>query len=101
MKFAALRADNRRMLGKLVVVAGVMFGFGYALVPMYRAICEALGINVLSLSEQRASAGLWGNYHRKSTNTQVDTTRTVTVEFDANVRGPWDFKPAIRSIQVS
>lgn len=100
MKFAALRADNRRMLGKLVVVAGVMFGFGYALVPMYRAICEALGINVLSLSEQRASAGLWGNNHRKSTNTQVDTTRTVTVEFDANVRGPWDFKPAIRSIQV-
>jgi len=88
------------MLGKLVVVAGVMFGFGYALVPMYRAICEALGINVLSLSEQRASAGLWGNNHRKSTNTQVDTTRTVTVEFDANVRGPWDFKPAIRSIQV-
>ena len=100
MKFAALRADNRRMLGTLVVVAGVMFGFGYALVPMYRAICEALGINVLSLSEQRASAGLWGNNHRKSTNTQVDTTRTVTVEFDANVRGPWDFKPAIRSIQV-
>ena len=100
MKFAALRADNRRMLGKLVVVAGVMFGFGYALVPMYRAICEALGINVLSLSEQRASAGLWGNNHRKSNNTQVDTTRTVTVEFDANVRGPWDFKPAIRSIQV-
>ena len=100
MKFAALRADNRRMLGKLVVVAGVMFGFGYALVPMYRAICEALGINVLSLIEQRASAGLWGNNHRKATNTQVDTTRTVTVEFDANVRGPWDFKPAIRSIQV-
>ena len=57
MKFAALKADNRRMLGKLLVVALVMFGFGYALVPMYRAICEALGINVLSLSEQRASAG--------------------------------------------
>jgi cytochrome c oxidase assembly protein Cox11 len=39
------------MLGKLLVVVGVMFGFGYALVPMYRAICDALGINVLSLSE--------------------------------------------------
>jgi cytochrome c oxidase assembly protein subunit 11 len=34
---------------------GLMFGFGYALVPMYRAICDALGINVLSLSEQRAT----------------------------------------------
>jgi cytochrome c oxidase assembly protein subunit 11 len=87
------------MLGKLIVVACVMFGFGYALVPMYRAICEALGINVLSLSEQRASAGLWGE-RKVAANTQVDTTRTVTVEFDANVRGPWDFKPAVRSIQV-
>jgi cytochrome c oxidase assembly protein subunit 11 len=99
MRFVALRADNRRMLGKLIVVACLMFGFGYALVPMYRAICEALGINVLSLSEQRASAGLWGE-RKVAANTQVDTTRTVTVEFDVNVRGPWDFKPAVRSIQV-
>jgi hypothetical protein len=34
-----------------------MFGFGYALVPMYRTICDALGINVLSLSERVTSAG--------------------------------------------
>jgi cytochrome c oxidase assembly protein subunit 11 len=33
-------------------------------------------------------------------NSQVDTTRTITVEFDANARGPWDFKPAQRSLQV-
>ena len=33
-------------------------------------------------------------------NTQVDTTRTITVEFDANARGPWQFKPAKRSMQV-
>ena len=49
---SALHRDNRRMLGKLAVIALAMFGFGYALVPMYRAICEALGINVLSLAEQ-------------------------------------------------
>jgi cytochrome c oxidase assembly protein subunit 11 len=90
---------NRRLLGKLVVVATVMFGFGYALVPMYRAICEALGINVLSLAEQRVATGSWSG-KRATTNTQVDTTRTVTVEFDANARGPWDFKPAQRSLQV-
>ena len=94
-----LFADNRRMLGKLVVVVGVMFGFGYALVPMYRAICEALGINVLTLAEQRVAGGSWGK-HTVPANTQVDATRTVTVEFDANVRGPWDFKPAARSLQV-
>ena len=99
MKFASLRVDNRRMLGKLVVVAAVMFGFGYALVPMYRAICEALGINVLSLAELRVAGG-WLGAKGQVTNTQVDTSRTITVEFDANVRGPWDFKPAVRSIQV-
>lgn len=91
-----LLADNRRMLGKLLVVTVLMFGFGYSLVPMYRAICEALGINVLSLAEQRRGTAA-GN---RSANTQVDLTRTVTVEFDANARGPWDFKPALASVQV-
>lgn len=87
------------MLGKLLVVAAVMFGFGYALVPMYRAICEALGINVLAVSEQRATSGSWSG-RASAANTQVDTTRKIVVEFDANVRGPWDFKPAVRSIEV-
>ena len=54
---AALRSDNRRIFGKLVVVTALMFGFGYALVPMYKAICNALGINVLSLSERLTSEG--------------------------------------------
>lgn len=92
-------ADNHRMLGKLVVVVAMMFGFGYALVPMYRAICDALGINVLSLSEQKIANGTWTG-KKSHTNTQVDLTRTITVEFDANARGPWDFKPAQRSLQV-
>jgi cytochrome c oxidase assembly protein subunit 11 len=91
--------DNRRMLGKLLVVAGLMFGFGYALVPMYRAICNALGINVLTLAEQRAASGSWAA-RKVAANTQVDASRTITVEFDANARGPWDFKPAQRSLQV-
>ena len=84
------------MFGKLAVVAALMFGFGYALVPMYRAICTALGVNVLALSELQTS----GEKDYDSKNTQVDLTRTITVEFDANVRGPWEFKPAQRSIEV-
>ena len=95
---AAARTDNRRMMGKLLVVTLAMFGFGYALVPMYRAICDALGINVLTLSEQRAATGSWSG--RGTVNTQVDTTRSVTIEFDANVRGPWEFKAAKRSLAV-
>ena len=57
MNRAELRAftDNRRLLMKLLVVVAMMFGFGYALVPMYRVICDALVINVLSLSEQRVA----------------------------------------------
>jgi cytochrome c oxidase assembly protein subunit 11 len=93
---AALRSDNTRMVGKLLVVAALMFAFGYALVPVYRAICSALGINVLSVSERLAS----GAATQTAGNTQIDRTRTITVEFDANARGVWDFKPAQRSVQV-
>jgi cytochrome c oxidase assembly protein subunit 11 len=89
--------DNRRLLLKLLVVAAAMFAFGYALVPMYRSICEALGINVLALSEDRGAS--W-SAAGAAPNTQIDTARTITVEFDANARGPWDFKPALRSLQV-
>jgi cytochrome c oxidase assembly protein subunit 11 len=92
----SIRQENLRMTGKLLVVVGLMFGFGYSLVPMYRAICEALGINVLALAETNKQAAA----KEAVRNTQVDRTRTITVEFDANVRGPWDFKPAVRSVQV-
>ncbi|MFO1219018.1 MAG: cytochrome c oxidase assembly protein [Burkholderiaceae bacterium] len=87
---ALLRADNLRLTVRLAVVAAAMFGFGYALVPIYKAICNALGVNVLSLTDLR----------ERPANTQVDRSRTVTIEFDANARGPWDFKPAQRSVQV-
>lgn len=97
MKKRFLLEDNRRLLGKLVVVAGLMFGFGYALVPMYKAICDALGINVLALSEERTALV---RPTKIAANTQIDTSRWVTVEFDANARGPWDFKPAVRSVRV-
>jgi len=92
-------AGNRGLLRKLLVVTAVMFAFGYALVPMYRAICDALGINVLSLSEQRVSQG-WLGASRAGANTQVDRSRTVTIEFDANARGPWKFKPEVASLTV-
>jgi len=91
-----LGVDNRRLLGKLAVITALMFAFGYALVPIYKHICEKLGINVLSLSERTVN----GLDAAPARNTQVDRSRTVTIEFDANVRGPWDFKPAQRSIDV-
>ena len=93
---ADLRRDNRRMFGKLAVVVALMFGFGYALVPIYNTICSALGLNVLSLSE----ADTGGRETYAGRNTQVDLGRTITVEFDANSHGPWEFKPEKRSVDV-
>ena len=92
---ASMRRDNWRMVGKLAVVVALMFAFGYALVPIYRTICTALGINVLSLSEIDAQGGA-----RAPANTQVDLSRSITIEFDANSRGPWEFKPEKRSVVV-
>lgn len=94
---AALHRDNRQLLLKLAVVAALMFGFGYAMVPLYRAICSALGLNVLSLAERQAALADKGVANG---NGQIDFSREVTVEFDANVRGPWDFKPALRHMTV-
>ncbi|MDQ2928105.1 MAG: cytochrome c oxidase assembly protein [Caldimonas sp.] len=83
------------MVGKLLIVVLLMFGFGYSLVPIYRAVCSALGLNVIALSESLGAAGTVA-----ARNSQVDASRTITVEFDANARGPWDFKPEQSSIDV-
>lgn len=82
---------NSKMFGKLLVVTILMFGFGYALVPMYKKICEITGINVLASRDERGGS---------ITNTQVDRSRTITVEFDANSHGPWRFRPTVSSLQV-
>ncbi len=91
-----LRHENIRMMGKLAVITVGMFAFGYALVPLYNAICEMTGINVLALGDRNIP----GAIEALPLNTQVDTSRTITVEFDANSRGPWEFRPAQRSLQV-
>jgi len=80
--------DNLATLRKLLVVACVMFGFGFALVPFYEKICEVTGINNLLKADAIA-------------NTQVDTARWLTVEFDANLRNelPWTFAPMEKSVR--
>jgi cytochrome c oxidase assembly protein subunit 11 len=94
-----IRSQNVKMLGKLAFIAAGMFGFGYALIPLYKHICEVTGINILSLSERQVPGGGTAGSDVKL-NSQVDVSRTITVEFDANARGIWEFKPAVRSLQV-
>ncbi|MBX9870038.1 MAG: cytochrome c oxidase assembly protein, partial [Burkholderiaceae bacterium] len=86
-----LRKLNSTMLGKLIFIAVLMFGFGYALVPVYRKICELTGVNVLAQQEGSGKA---------PKNLQVDASREVTVEFDANTTGPWRFRPVVSSMKV-
>ena len=91
-----LKRANINMVTKLGVVVLGMFCFGYALVPIYKAICEMTGINILALGDRNIP----GATPKMPSNTQVDRTRTITVEFDANARGPWKFKPAQVSLKV-
>jgi cytochrome c oxidase assembly protein subunit 11 len=79
---------NRVLLRKLGIVVLGMFGFGYALVPFYEKICEATGLrNIAQADEPR--------------NTQVDATREMRIELDANVHGmPWTFKPVEPVVNV-
>ena len=87
-----IQGDNRTIMRKLVVVAVLMFGFGWALVPLYRKICEITGINIVTMRDADAE--------RAARNTQVDRSRMVTVEFDANVQGEWRFRPHVNHVQV-
>jgi cytochrome c oxidase assembly protein subunit 11 len=82
--------SNLLTLRKLCVVAVAMFGFGFALVPFYKQICEATGINNLFKADT-------------VTNTQVDTARFVTIEFDSNLRSnlPWTFRPLQPSVRIN
>lgn len=91
---ALKRKLNAQMLGKLIVVAIIMFSFGYALVPIYKKICELTGVNVIATQEsQDGKVKAIGN-------SQIDKSRTITVEFDANAQGPFRFRPTVNSMKV-
>ena len=91
-----LRSGYFPVVSKLLLLAAAMFAFGYAMVPLYKTFCDMTGINILALGERNIP----GAAPDVAPNTQVDTSRTITVEFDANSRGPWEFKSRLRSLQV-
>ena len=83
---------NRRTVTKLVLATFVMFGFGYALVPLYNVFCTITGLNGKTgrLTEVQAEA------------LTVDNSRSITVEFVTNVDAqmPWEFKPLVNKVVV-
>jgi cytochrome c oxidase assembly protein subunit 11 len=90
MSAARSHADDsdRALLLRLSVVAAVMFAFGYLLVPLYEQICKATGLRDIDAPDEIR-------------NTQIDPTRTVRIELDANVNKlPWQFRPETPIVDV-
>jgi cytochrome c oxidase assembly protein subunit 11 len=79
---------RRTLMRKFVVVAAGMFAFGYLLVPFYEQICKVTGLRNIDAADS-------------VTSTQIDATRLVRLELDANVsRLPWRFQPETPIVQV-
>ncbi|MGQ0658491.1 MAG: cytochrome c oxidase assembly protein [Chromatiales bacterium] len=83
---------TRRTVRRLLFATVAMFGFGYALVPLYDVFCTITGVNGKTgrVSAEQASAQ------------RVDTNRLVTVQFTTatNTGLPWEFKPVVNELQV-
>ncbi|SEB07986.1 cytochrome c oxidase assembly protein subunit 11 [Thiothrix caldifontis] len=89
-------AKNKTVTRRLFLVVLGMFGFGFAMVPLYRLACEVGGIN-----------GVAGTPAGRVADTAaipkpVDTSRVITVQLDATVNTglPWEFRPLVKQIQV-
>jgi len=86
------RTSNRRLVTIMVAVVVVMFGFGYALVPIYNVFCKVVGLN--------GKTGGPVNYYKS---TYIDKSRSITVEFMSvnNNYLPWDFRPMQKKIHIN
>jgi len=82
---------NGKAARRLALVVFAMFGFGYALVPLYDVLCEITGLG-----------GRTGVVAAGSLDGGVDTNRTVKVQFLGTVssRLPWEFRPSVASMEV-
>lgn len=87
------RADNRRVLRNIALVAAGSFVFAFSLVPLYRIACE----KVFGITLEQGPAGA-----QRVANMQVDESREITVQFDATVnsRLPWSFRAGQLTMKV-
>lgn len=80
---------NKTILKKLLFFSVVMFGFGYAMVPMYEKFCEVAGINDKRIPIESNNIA------------KADMSRVIAIELDTNVRGmQWKFKPLQSRVQT-
>ena len=83
--------DNSKVIKRLLIVVVGMFGFGFALVPLYDVFCSITGLN-----------GKTGEQVSAFDATQVDQNRQIKVEFLAslNEEMPWEFRALKDSVTV-
>jgi len=88
-----LARNTRKTTIVLWLSAVGMFGFGFALVPLYDVLCAALGISQQNISEK-------ADY--ETVTAGADVTRSLKVQFLANNDGTmsWEFKPNDFQIRV-
>ncbi len=87
-----MNTSPKKIVLTLGVVVVAMFGFGYALVPLYDLLCDVTGLNGKSETVTQPQTASF----------EVDDSRTITVEFITNLNQGmlWDFKPAVTKMQV-
>ena len=86
------KRSSKKLTGYLVLSVVAMFGFGFALVPLYDVMCEALGIN----GKTNAVSAV------QPQGMQPDYSRTIRVEFMSHIKPdmPWHFSPEVRVLEV-
>jgi cytochrome c oxidase assembly protein subunit 11 len=80
-----------KLVAKLMVAVVTMFGFGFALVPLYDVFCDITGIN-----------GKTNNSAAKYIDIEVDQSRTVSVEFITRTHNgmPWRFDVMTQRVEL-
>ena len=91
-------AANRRSATILFGIVVGMFGFGFAMVPLYQLVCSVTGISITTSGGGGRSA--IGTVEVAAM--QVDESRLVTVEFDSTLNQglDWEFQPLTKKMQV-
>jgi cytochrome c oxidase assembly protein subunit 11 len=85
------RRSHARLVRRLVLVAVGMFGFGFAMWPLYNVFCDLTGLGGRGVKIVESNAGVG------------QSDRQVRIRFDATVNSglPWDFEAVDKSMMVT
>ncbi|WP_197475576.1 cytochrome c oxidase assembly protein, partial [Oleiphilus sp. HI0043] len=87
--------QNKKTALKLAMLTVLMFGFAFAMVPLYKLVCDVAGINSIDSNSGRSEIS------ELSSEELSQSLRTVTVQFDSTINGnmAWEFKPEAKTMK--